>query len=290
MALPVSLCLFASTPDIDDLGFIVKVLTGDIGGLPRRAVDWGYSGIEFMPDPERIPEPAAMERALKAAGAVMPVVNSGRMGVQKMALLHQDATMRRESIAAFKRMLDFAACFGARVGLGIARGKGIPGAPPEHMDRLADDVFRDLAEYAERAGTVVMLEPADPGVTSCINTMDEAMEWVRRIANPAFSVMLDTYQLAESEPSIEHGIRAAGGQARHIHLYDPSRWPPGVRAETGRLDWPRIFTSLFQNGFQGSASVALAPEGDPGAAARKTSAFLRQAFAAHSNGSQTFEV
>ncbi len=275
MALPVSLCLFASTPDIIDLAFIVKVLTGDIGELPRRAVEWGYSGIEFMPDPENIPQPALMERALEAAGAVMPVVNSGRMGVQGMALLDEDQRVRRKSIDAFKRMLDFAGYFRARVGLGVARGKGT-----QVPDQLAGEVFRELAEHAERAGAVIMLEPADPGVTAFINTMDHAMAWVSRVASPAFSIMLDTCQLAESEPSIEHGIRAARGQARHIHLYDPSRWPPGVCAETGRLDWPRIFELLRETGFQGSASVVLVPEGEPAEAARKTAAFLRRAFAA----------
>jgi len=252
----------------------VRVLTGSIEELAARAMEWGYDGIEFMPDPERVPEPAAMERALKAAGAVLPVVNSGRMGVQQMALLHADAAVRRRSIAAFKRMLDFAGAFRARVGLGIARGKGIPGASRQQMDAMAADVFPELAAYAERAGAVIMLEPADPGVTSYINTMDEAMAWVRRIASPAFSVMLDTYELAESEPSIEHGIRAGTGEARHIHLYDPSRWPPGVLAQT-TLDWPRIFELLRETGFEGSASVVLVPEGDPAGAARKTSAFLR---------------
>jgi D-psicose/D-tagatose/L-ribulose 3-epimerase len=270
----ISLCLFASTPEIANLGFIVRVLTGTIEELAARAVEWGYDGIEFMPDPENVPEPRVMERALTAAGAVMPVVNSGRMGVQQMALLHADAGVRGKSLAAFKRMLDFAGAFRARVGLGIARGKGITGASREQMDAMAAGVFRELAEHAERAGAVIMLEPADPGVTSYINTMDEAMAWVRRISSPAFSVMLDTYELAESEPSIEHGIRAGRGEARHIHLYDPSRWPPGVRAQT-TLDWPRIFALLRETAFAGSASVVLVPEGDAASAARKTSAFLR---------------
>ena len=285
IVLPVSLCLFASTPDIGDLGFIVKVLTGDLGDLARRAVEWGYSGIEFMPDPEKIPEPAAMERALKATGAVMPVVNSGRMGVQGMALLHEDDAVRRKSIAAFKRMLDFAGCFGARVGLGIARGKGMP-----DRSQLANDVFFELAQHAEYAGSVIMLEPADPGVTAFINTMDEAMAWVRRIESPAFSIMLDTFQLAEAEPSIEHGIRAARGQAEHIHLYDPSRWPPGLAGGNSRLDWPRIFALLRETGFHGSASVVLAPEGDPAEAARKTASFLSRALTSPSDVLQNAEA
>jgi sugar phosphate isomerase/epimerase len=277
--LDIRLCLFASTPDIDGLGFIVKVLTGSFEELAERSVAWGYDGIEFMPDPERVPEPAAMETALRAAGASMPVVNSGRMGVQGMALIHEDAAVRRRSAEAFKRMLDFAGALGARVGLGMSRGKGIPGATREEMDRIAGDVFRELAEHAGKAGSVVMLEPADPGVTAYINTMDEAMEWVGRIGSPSFGVMMDTYELAESEPSIEHGIRAAGGQARHIHLYDPSRWPPGVRAARHRLDWPRITRLLREEGFRGSGSVVLAPEGDAEVAARRAAEYLRGLFA-----------
>src|SRR5262249_40307690 len=171
--MPVALCLFASTPDITNLGFIVRVLTGSIDDLPARAVEWGYDGIEFMFDLENVPEPAAMERALQAAGAVMPVVNSGRMGVQQLALLHADAGVRGRSMAAFKRRLDFAGAFRAGVGLGIVRGKGIAGAGREQMDVMAGEVFRELAEHAERTGAIIMLEPADPGVTSYINTMDE---------------------------------------------------------------------------------------------------------------------
>ncbi len=272
-------CLFASTPEIAGLGFIVKVLAGSLDEIAGRAAAWGYDGIEFMPDPERVIEPPALERALRRAGTAMPVVNSGRMMVQGLALLDGDPAVRRRSVEAFKRMIDLAGAFGARVGLGGARGKGIPGASREEMDSIAGDIFRELAEHAEKAGAVIMLEPADPGVTAYINTVDEAMAWVRRIASPAFSVMLDTYELAESEPSIEHGIRAAGGQARHIHLYDPSRWPPGVLPDKNRLDWPHIARVLAEEGFTGSASVVIAPEGDPEPAARRSAAFLRSLFA-----------
>jgi sugar phosphate isomerase/epimerase len=275
----IQLCLFASTPDMASLSFVVKVLTGTPRELAQRAVAWGYDGIEFMPDPTRVPDPQEVEAALKAAGAVMPVVNTGRLFAQGLALLHANPDMRRNSIEAFNRILDFAGYFRARVGLGAARGAGIPGARRGEMDQMAEDVFRELAVHAEKAQAVIMLEPADPGVTSYINTMDEAMAWVERIGSPAFSVMMDTYQLAESEPSIEHGIRAARGRANHIHLYDPSRWPPGVLAEKDRLDWPHIARVLREESFRGSGSVVLAPEGDPEPAARRAVAYLRRLFA-----------
>jgi D-psicose/D-tagatose/L-ribulose 3-epimerase len=268
----IKFCLFASTPDISSLGFIVKVHMGSPVELCRKAVDWGFDGIEFMPDPGNVLPPAEMKAALSETGALLPVVNSGRMAVQGYALLHADSGIRRRSIAAFKSLLDFAGEFGARTGLGAARGTSAP------SDDLAAEVFLELAAHAAKAGSQIMLEPADPGITAYINTMDEAMAWVDRLAHPAFTVMLDTYELAESEPSIGHGIRASRGMATHIHLYDPSRWPPGVRPEGERMDWPLTARLLREQGFHGSASVVVAPEGDPEPAARKSALFLRNTF------------
>lgn len=273
-----TLCLFAATPDFASLGFLVKVLTGTPEELARTAVGWGYDGIEFMPDPDRVPDPAAFQRVLRDAGALLPVVNSGRIYAQGMALLHHEPAARRRAVAAFKAMLDFAGALGARVGLGIARGPGIPGASQADMERIADEVFREVVAHAEKAGATIMLEPAETNLTGFINTVDEVMAWVDRIGSPAFGVMLDTHQLLGAEVSIEHGIRAARRQARHIHLYDPSRWPPGVLEHKPVLDWPGIVRLLREEGFAGSGSVVIAPEGDSEAAARRSAAYLRQLF------------
>jgi sugar phosphate isomerase/epimerase len=276
----VRLCLFASTPDILQFGFLVKVLTGTPAQLARLAVDWGFDGIEFMPDPERVPDPVAFERELRAAGAVMPVVNSGRIAAQGLALIHRDPAIRRRALAGFKAMLDFAGHFRAHVQLGMCRGAGIPDATTAEMDRVADEIFHDVAAHAARVGASVLLEAADPEVVAYINTMDQVMAWVDRIGSPAFLPMLDTYQLTQAEPSIEHGIRAARGRAPHIHLYDLSRWPPGLLGPGRTLDWPRIGQLLRGEGFAGSASVVLAPEGDAAQAARRSRDYLQALFAA----------
>ncbi|MBI1941019.1 MAG: hypothetical protein HYS33_05880 [Acidobacteria bacterium] len=52
-----------------ELNFLVKVLTGTLDELARRAMAWGYDGIELIPDPVRVPEPRELEKALQAAGA-----------------------------------------------------------------------------------------------------------------------------------------------------------------------------------------------------------------------------
>jgi sugar phosphate isomerase/epimerase len=217
------------------------------------------------------------EDALKLAGASMPVVNSGRILAQGMALLHQDPTTRRRALTGFKRMLDFAGHFRSRVHLGIARGGAIPGASQAAMDGMADDLFRDLTAHAERVGATILLEPAEGG-TAYIQTMQEVLAWVERIHSSVFRAMLDTHQLVKVEQSIEAGIRAARGQAEHIHLYDPSRRPPGLGSGEAALDWPHIAGILREEGFQGSGSVVIAAEGDPEAGARASARYLRRLF------------
>lgn len=274
----VKFCLFASTPDMLQLDFVVKVLTGTPAELGITAVNWGYDGIEFMPDPEHTPDPELFSRMLGQTGAIMPVVNSGRIAAQGMALLHEDAAISKRAIAGFKRMLDFAGHFGARVGLGMARGEGIPGMSVDDQLKRAEEIFRELTEHAEKTGAIIMLEPAEAEYTRLFNTNEEVMGMVEKIGSRNFSIMLDTHQLYIVEPSIEYGVKAAKGQAKHIHLYEPSRLPPGVSTEKESLDWPNIARVLKEEGFEGSASVVIVPKGDPEPIARKSVVYLRKLF------------
>lgn len=70
-------------------------------------------------------------------------------GCSRRDLLDQAAEVRRKSLGAYKRMLEFAGYFRAKVGRGIARGKEVTRASCEEPDRLTEDVFRELSDHAE---------------------------------------------------------------------------------------------------------------------------------------------
>lgn len=271
------LCVFSSTPDINNYNFVVKTLTGEPEEIMQLAVDWGYDGIEFLPDPYNVPDPKRIAKALRDTGATLPVLNTGRMAAQGITLLHEDKTIRIKALEAFKSIIDLAGHIDAKVGLGISRGNPT-NIIPTRVEQLAEEVFSELATYAEKAGTLIMLEPADPGATNFVTTVQEAVAWVKRINSPNFTLMLDTYQLVEVEESLEQGIEDAEGRANHIHLYDPCRWPPGVRLDNERLDWKHIAQVLKEKKFDGTGSIVIAPEGDPATTAKKAVSFLRKLF------------
>src|SRR5262245_18472055 len=96
----IRLCLFSSTPDIVELRFPVRVLTGTPGDLAARAAAWGYDGIEFLPDPLHVPDAHAFARTLENTGAALPVVNTGRMAAQGLTLFHREPAVAERALDA----------------------------------------------------------------------------------------------------------------------------------------------------------------------------------------------
>ena len=156
----VKLCLGAWAPIRIKHRFFPKVLSGTVEEICRMARDWGYDGIEYRPDPEYIPDPRVFAHALSESGVEMPVVNSGVMVNQGMALIHEDEIIRKRSIEGFKNMLSFAGYFEAGVVLGAVRGLSISWSSKETREQLVEEVFQELAMHAEKVGAVIMLEAA----------------------------------------------------------------------------------------------------------------------------------
>lgn len=269
------LLVFSSTPDVDEDNFVVPVLAADVSDLGWRARELGFDGLEFLPNPDAMPDPSRLLDGVQSAGLTVGVVNSGRLRPKGYALLHKDAVVRRKSIDVFKTLIELAGAIGARVGLGMARGDSETTVEDAELKDVMHDVFVEIAEHATTHRTLVMLEPADPGYVAAILRVSEAVDAVRHVNNPGFGMMLDTYQLDQVEDSIDDGFRNAAGLASHIHLYDRRHWSPGLRNEE-RLDWDLVRESMNRHGFSGSGSTVLPKEGDVANSCRRSTAFLRR--------------
>ncbi len=268
------LSLLASTPDISETGYMVNLLLGTPELLVAEAQSLGYDGIEFFPGPPGTVGVTEIDQALKRFDLTLTAVNSGRIVAEGLTLLHPDPTTRTRALNRVKDLLDFAAHFGAPVTLAGTKGSLSSGASAEPERNLAEEILADLSRFAAAAGSTLLLAPTDEADSNFICTVAEAVAWVRRVNHPALGLVLDTYQLHRKEASVTAGVRAAAGLVRHLHLYDPGRVPPGTRARAA-LDWPSIMATLRDIGYDGAASVCLAPSGDRRGQAIETVSYLR---------------
>ncbi len=117
----------------------------------------------------------------------------------------------------------------------------------EHDLKILVDILRDLAEYAEKHGVLLGLEPINRFETSFITTAEQAVELVDRVNRPACKIMLDTFHMNIEENSLGDAIRLAGPRLIQVHSNENNRGTPGA----GHVPWKEISQALKEINFDG---------------------------------------
>jgi sugar phosphate isomerase/epimerase len=108
------------------------------------------------------------------------------------------------------------------------------------------------AGLCANAGITLVAEPLNRGECNIINTVAEAMEYVKAVDHPNFQCLVDSYHFwLENEPL--ENLTAAMPWIRHVHLADKDgRVAPG---ESGTADYRPFFRVLKRANYQGAISV-----------------------------------
>jgi len=147
------------------------------------------------------------------------------------------------------------------------------GATRDQAANWAADTFRRAAPVFADCGVRLCLEPLSPAEADFINTIDEALDLLRRIDHPSFTLHLDVKAISTEAVATPDLVRRHGGQAGHFHANDANRRGPGF----GATDFGPIFQALLDSGYQGWVSVEVfdyAP--DPVTIARESIRYMRQ--------------
>ncbi len=147
--------------------------------------------------------------------------------------------------------LDKIAAVGGDTLTGVTYGTlgELPGRPPNEEDyRTIADCLRKVARYAATLNISLGLEPVNRYETYLINTADQAIDIVNRIAEDNVFIHLDTYHLNIEENGYRSPIVAAGDRLKYIHLSESHRGTPGQ----GTVDWNEVFSALSEIHFEGA--------------------------------------
>jgi sugar phosphate isomerase/epimerase len=114
------------------------------------------------------------------------------------------------------------------------------------------DFVAMAAPIAQRCGVTLVAEPLNRGECNIINTVAEAMTYVKAVNHPNFQCLVDSYHFWLEEEPLEN-LEEAMPWIKHVHVADKlGRTAPGV---SGASRYVSFFQTLQNGNYEGPISV-----------------------------------
>lgn len=109
-----------------------------------------------------------------------------------------------------------------------------------------------IADYAQKKGVIVILEPINRYETILLNRGDEVYDFiVNDLGNPdSIGILWDLFHANIEDRDFAQTIAEIGPKIKHVHVADSNRAFPGY----GHTDLDSIFKLLYEAGFEEYAS------------------------------------
>lgn len=247
---------------------------------PVRAAGWDFIEVNVQSVFQgRITDDNAWtgRNRLAAAGLPAPVANVLVPGDLKIV----GPTANLDALRAYLQVvLRRATACGTHT---LVFGSGVARNIPEGFDhdRARTQILefaRMSAEIAQPHGVTLVCEPLNRGECNVINSVAEAMEYVRAVDHPNFQCLVDSYHFwLEAEPL--SNLSKAMPWIRHVHVADrDGRVAPG---QSGRpeSDYRAFFATLKSGGYDGRISVEAGKFLDTPGSYTTVLSYLRSAWA-----------
>lgn len=258
-----------ATPEIEGQ---LLAWRGDPAAACDRLCELGYTAIEpFVRDPAAFDE-NAFERAVTSSGLKVAAVGTGPVAVHDgLTFTHHKPEIRQQAVDRTRRVIDFAARFGAQVNVGKLRGN-IGRERQEETCQWRDAAFRSICEHADAAKLCVTLEPQNRFIIDNLNTTHESLEWIEKMQIHNLKIMLDTFHMLIEDSSAVASIVQARNLLLHIHFADIRRMAPGC----GSIDFRTILHVLHALPYSDYISVEVIQYPDQDTIAAKAISQLKQ--------------
>jgi D-psicose/D-tagatose/L-ribulose 3-epimerase len=144
----------------------------------------------------------------------------------------------------------------AILGGGILNGEfHTPLVPPatalaEERKRAAD-VFRQTAEFAQRAGLRLAIEYLNRFESYFLTTAAATRALVQQVGHAHFGMMYDTFHAHIEEKDPAAALETAAPSLVHFHISENDRGVPG----SGQVRWRETFAALRRLGYDGWLTI-----------------------------------
>lgn len=212
----------------------------------------GYDGVEVPLFTGEVDHYEKLSRRLADAG--LSATGIGVMPGGGKNAISPNAAERNAALEHIKWLIDCTAALGGDVAAGPFHqplGEFSGKAPePDEIERCVE-VHKRAAQYAAEQGITLAVEPLNRFECYFLNTARQAADLVRRVGEPNYGYLYDTFHFNIEENSITDVIPETIREIAHVHISENNRGVPG----RGHIDFASVFGALRAAGYDGWMTV-----------------------------------
>ena len=271
------------------------LLSHSTWGMPRVPIDvaiahcaaLGFDGLELTVIPGWVTDAAGLDRGERRR--IRALYDDHRLELCGLSgntpLLDMNETDHVENMARLHGYLDLAAELqraGERLTVSTTSG-GVPDDWERAKEMLVDR-YGELAQYAQRAGVLIGMEPH---VGAALHRPEQALWLLEQIASPGLTIHFDISHFNVQGMAMEPVIAQLAPHSAHTHVKDERGVAPDhefLIPGEGEMDYVRYMKAMQRAGYDGHIVVAISlmvqrrPDYDPLAAASQSYRVLARAF------------
>jgi sugar phosphate isomerase/epimerase len=247
------------------------------------AAQAGYDGVEIAPytladsvteiSPDRR---KTIRRAAEKNGVEIVGLHWLLVKPEGLHISHPDEIIRIRTQEYIEALIHFCADIGGKIlAHGSPHQRTIQGGweTKEAWNR-ARETFEVCSKTAQKRNVIYAIEPLTHTSTNFINTVEEALRFVKEIRHPNFKMVFNCRSASSQEKSITEALlhSIASRYLCHIHINDENGKGPGF----GETKFTPILRTLIKNGYKGYISVeTLQFDPDPQTVASRSMGYLK---------------
>jgi len=222
----------------------------------------GYDGVEISPFTlaDSVTEIStkrrnAIRRAAEDNGIEIVGLHWLLVKPEGLYINHPDEFIRIQTQEYIEALIHFCADIGGKV---LVHGSPHQRTIKEGWNAkdswdYAIETFKVSLKAARQRNVIYCLEPLSPDQTNFINTIKEAIRFVKEVRHPNLKMVFDCRNASASEKSLTEALLQAldSGYLRHVHVNDANGSGPGF----GETKFTPILKTLLKNGYKGYVSV-----------------------------------
>jgi len=233
----------------------------------KKVADLGFDGVELAVRDPKYLDVEKIVQLVKKSNLEVPAIGTGQAwGDEGLSFSDPNEVVRKIAVERIINQIKFASHFNAQVIIGLIRGIVKEGVTRKQAEEWTIASLRECTEFAQEKNIKLTLEPVNRYESNFINTLQDGVEFIDKVAVSSVGLLADTFHMNIEEASIYDSIIQAKDYISHVHFADSNRWAPGY----GHLDFQKVLETLKEINYQGYVSAEILPMPDQEAAAEKT--------------------